>query len=655
MTSTRTKGKSTIVWLLMGLLLLGLGGFGVTSFSGNATSDLGRVGSTPVEADDYLRTLQADMQAFSAQTGQPVTAEMARQIGLTQSVQARLFAAAALEDEARRLGLSVGDEAVAREIREAPSFKGLTGQFDPARYQELLRSEGLTPAEFEHDVRMDQARLILQQAITGGVTAAPAIAEGIAAWILETRDIEWQELTDADLPEPIAPPDEATLKAWHEANGDRFTAPETKQITYAWLTPDMLVDSVELDEQALRALYEEQIATYRQPERRLVERLVYPDEAQAQDAKARLDAGQATFEQLANERGLELADIDLGEVTEQELGAAGAPVFALDQPAVVGPVMTDLGPALFSMNAILEAVDVPFEQAAEELRAEAALDAARRQIDDQLSGFEDLLAGGASLEDMAGETPMQLGEIAWSAEMDETQDSIAAYPAFRERAAALTDKDFPELHQLDDGGVFALRLDGVTPPAVIPFDEVRDAVLADWTAAERIRRLEAVAEERRLVLLAQADATAPSAPDAAPAETSGSPTAPPAATAATAADGTGAAPGARPQLVSATGILRDGVIDAAAPAVVTAAFDMDEPGEAEVVTAGDRVFLVRLAAVHAPDLTGDAAQQTVSAVADRVAASLQGDLFEYHTRAVQAENGVELNAAALAAANASLQ
>ena len=39
MTSLRTKGKSTVVWLLMGMVLLGLGGFGITNFSGTSTAD----------------------------------------------------------------------------------------------------------------------------------------------------------------------------------------------------------------------------------------------------------------------------------------------------------------------------------------------------------------------------------------------------------------------------------------------------------------------------------------------------------------------------------------------------------------------------------------------------------------------------------------
>src|SRR5690606_31770228 len=219
---------------------------------------------------------------------------------------------------------------------------------------------------------------------------------------------------------------------------------------------------------------------------------------------------EVSFEQLAAERGLTLTDIDLGERSESELGAAGAAVFALDQPGVVGPLPTDLGPALFSMNAILDPVDVPFEQAVPELRGEAAADRARRVIEEQAHALEDLLAGGASLEDLAAETDMELGEIEFSAETP--SQGIAAYEAFRERAAAVTEGEFLQLHELDDGGVFALRLDELIEPELIPFEQVRELVLADWTAAETRRELKIRAEERELVLESVANGHLPTAP-----------------------------------------------------------------------------------------------------------------------------------------------
>ncbi|AXC49796.1 peptidylprolyl isomerase [Paracoccus suum] len=609
------RGKSAINWILMGFILLGLGGWGVSNFTGPSQGSIGAVGSTEIKAADYARALQAEMRSIQSQTGQPMTAETARAMGLPQSVQQRLITASALEEEARQMGLSVGDRRVADQIMAAPAFQGIGG-FDRARYADTLRNEQLSEPQFERDVRMDEARLLLQRAVTGA-TAAPAGAVAqTTRWLTETRDLTWSEVTADQLDGPVTAPDDATLQAWHQANASRFTKPETRHISYAWLTPEMLENSVQLDETALRQLYEERKDEFQQPERRMVDRLVYPDQATAEAAKARLDKGEVDFDALVAERGLTRQAIDLGEVTQAQLGAAGAAVFATEGNGVVGPVPTDLGPALFSVNAILDPVNVGFEAAQTELRAEAALDKAKRDIEGQSAAINDLLAGGASLDDLAKETPMKRGEIDWQEGETPAAGSIATYPAFRTRVETLTDKDYPELFELDDGGIFAMTLTKVTPAAVIPFDQVRDRVLADWTTTETHKRLLALADKQRLSAEAEA----------------------------------GQAAGTK-----APGLGRDGAIDGAPAAVVTEGFALKEAGDGAVVDADGRVFIVTLDAVHEADPKADQTVQVASAVSKRQTQTLAEDYFDFYTRALVDEFGLHLNQQAAAAVDARMQ
>lgn len=640
----RGKGKQTIVWVLMGMLVLGLGGFGVGNFSGG-TADVGAVGDVEISSQDYARALSAQKQEFAAQTGKQLSPAEAKAFGLDQAALSRLFVAAALEAEANRLGVSVGDKAVAEQITGAAAFKGLDGKFDRARYADVLKREGLREPEFEHDLRMDEARMILQRAALAGVTAPDPVTERALGWLLETRDIHWRELTAADLPAPIAAPDEATLEAWHKANADRFTAPETRKITYVWLTPEMLEDKVQVDEQALRDLYQSRIAEYRQPERRMVERLVFPTEAAAEAARAALDKGETSFEKLAAERGLALSDIDLGEVTQAQLGAAGDAVFALDQPGIAGPASSDLGPALYSMNAILEPVNVPFEEAAPDLRVEAALDRARRQIESETGDLSDQIAGGATLEDLGKQGPMQLGQIDWTGKNEATPDSIAAYPEFRAEAARITDKSFPELVTTEDGSIFALRLDQVVPPTLEPFEQVRDRVAADWTQNETKRQLLALGEEMKVATDAASD------PVVSPLPAATTPVAQ--AVGATEAPQPVPAPLQAPAKgTPVTGLARGGFIQGVPQAVVAEAFQIGKPGSGEVVEAENRVFLVTLDQIHTARTTGDEAAQMRTGIQNRLADSLRQDVFDYFARAVQAQAGATVNQTAVDAVNA---
>lgn len=489
---TASKGVSqTAIWGILILLVLGLGGFGAVSFSGNVRS-IGKVGDTPIPVSRYQAQLRQDLATLRQRAGLNLGIAEAQAFGLDQAALSKVVTQVALENEAARAGISVGDAEVQAQLMELGDFRSFDGKFDPTAYRETLKRAGLSVAGFEAEIRAGAARTLLLEGVGHGAAMPAAMTDAIYHWAGERRSFVWAELTASDLAEPVREPAETDLKAWYDAHPDAYTLPEARAITYAWITPTMLVDKVEIDEDALRKLYSERAAEYLQPERRLVERLVFGTEDEAAAARAAIEAGSTDFEKLATERGLTLDDINLDEVTKDQLGPAGDAVFALAEPGIAGPVMTDLGPALFRVNAILEAHETPFEEARDELKDSYATTRAARMISDMREEVNDALAGGATLEDLAKETPMEVGTLEYSADVSE---GIAGYAAFRTAAAAASTDDFPTAIELDDGGLFALRLDSIIPPRLQDFDAVRERVIADWEAAETTAALEKLADE----------------------------------------------------------------------------------------------------------------------------------------------------------------
>lgn len=608
------KGKTSqfFVWILLGLLIVGLAGFGATNFGGNLRS-VGQVGETEIELDRYARELQQELRALQAQAGRAIPLAEAQQLGIDQSVLQRIVAQTALENEAASLGVSVGDEVVSQEILSIPTFRGLDGAFDREAYQFTLEQSGLSIAEFEERIRAETASQILTGALIGGVTTPELFTDTLYAYAREERDITWARLTALDLPEPLRSPTEADLAAHHDENADLFTLPETKAITFAWLTPDMLIDAIEVDEAALREMYDDRIDEFVQPERRLVERLVFGTEAEAAEAKAALDAGETSFDALVAGRGLTLADIDLGDVSQAELDAAGAAVFALSEPGVVGPAQSSLGPALFRMNAILNAQETTFEEARDELSRAIAADRARRIIADSITDIDDLLAGGFTLEELADETEMELGQIDWRTDVAE---GIAAYQDFRLAAAELSEDAFPEVLDLDDGGIFAMRLDETRPPALQPLDEVRTDVTANWQIAETTRLLAVEAGRIAADLNSGAEMA-----------------------------------GIGLRLEVDRGLTRDAFILATPAEFIPRVFEM-EIDRVEVIEDAGQVFVVRLDAVRTPDPDAPEAQALKAAFAEETAQGLATDLLGAFSAAATAEAGVTIDRAAINAVHA---
>ena len=491
MASGKGSGTKMVVWGILGLLILGLGGFGTANFGGGVTR-VAAVGDEEISVNDYANALQSQISAIEAQTGQAFSVTQAENFGLSQQVLDQLLSQAALDAETARVGLSVGDDAVRRELLAIDAFKGVDGKFDTSAYKDLLARNNMTDKGFESDLRKDAARAILTGALATGITMPPSYGQVVVDWLGERRTISVATL-GAEALETGAPiASEADIQSWYDAHPEAYTAPEARRITYAWLTPAMIMDQVDIDEEALRQLYQENIDSYVQPERRLVERLVFNSEEEAQAAADRIASGETTFDEEVAARGLDLIDADMGDVSQDDLSAeAGPAVFALEGTGEVGPVMSDLGPALYRVNGTLAGSEVSFEEARDELAAVMSTDAAARLISGLLEEFDNDLAEGYTLEELADETEMELGTLDWTTE---SEGGIAAYTAFKEAAAQVTLDDYPEIIELSDGGVFALRLDAIVPATVKPLDEVREQVAADWEADALQQRLTERAE-----------------------------------------------------------------------------------------------------------------------------------------------------------------
>lgn len=607
------KASQTFVWIILGLLIVGLAGFGATSFTGGGSA-VARVGETEVTIDDYARALQTELRDVQARAGRSIPLSEARNFGLDQIVLSRLVGAAALEDQAAGAGVSVGDMRIAEEVQRTPAFLGIDGSFDPESYRFALEQNGLSVREYEESLRTDIASQIVRAGIAGGVEAPAPYVDTLLAFLREEREVTWAALTEADLADPVPDPTMADLEAFHSENAEAFTQPETKVLTVAALTPDMLLDGIDIDDATLRDVYDERRSEFETPERRLVERLVFSTEAAAADARAAIDAGTTTFEALVEERGLTLADVDLGDVRADDLGGAAEAVFGVDGPGLAGPAASNLGPALFRVNAILPATSVSFEDARDELFEELASERARRTILDEITPIDDLLAGGATLEELAAETDMELSSLDWR---PGEAEGLAGYEEIRRAAAEVAEGDFPELIELDDGGLAAIRLDEIRPPMLQPLAEIEDEVSTGWRVQELGFRLAARAREIAQAIEGGRDMAAFDL-----------------------------------DLQWDRDLIRTGFIEGAPASFIPTIFEM-EPGEVRVIEGPGEAVIARLEEVRAPNLDDPDTAQIRGLLEGQIAQSLSEDILIGFMTAARDSAGVDINQSAINAVHSS--
>ena len=613
-----TKKKSATsklaVWVIVGLLMFGMIGFGAASFNGTQRS-LGSVGDKTVSITSYSNALQSETNRFQEQLGRALTQQEIQTIGLDQQALNRVINTRALDQLVTNLGLSASDERVRAQVVEIPAFQGLDGQFDRVAYAEVLKRNNLKEADFETSLREDTARRLVQQAVLAGINMPSAYSQAITSYISETRDFSWARVTREDLVTGTPVATEADLVAYHTENPDQFTTPAAKTITYIWLTPDMMAETINISDEALQAAYDARSDEFIQLPSRLVERVIFSSQEEAQDAMEAIAEGAASFEQVVQDRGLTLQDVDLGDVTEAALGDAGAMVFGLTEPGVTGLADTDLGPALFRVNAILDGNVQTFKMVQDQLRTEAALDAAIGEIAAISEEVDDLLAGGATLEDVAAETQMELGTIDWHLA---TKDKISSYEEFQTAAAGVTVEDFPALATLSDNGLFAIRFEADVPAVLQPLEDLRDDVSDAW-----------VAQAMQQQLLALAEKIAPQVSLNAPLASFG--------------------------LIEniEDDMMRSDSVDGTPPTLLFNAFET-ALGSATVLEDSDGVIVLIPRVEHAADLNNSQVKSLQNILGDRINAALAKDIFEAFGNGAREAVDVNINQTTLRSVNSNL-
>ncbi|NOX73355.1 MAG: peptidylprolyl isomerase [Alphaproteobacteria bacterium] len=602
------KKNNMVIYALLGLLVISLTGFGVRSVGSGGSQAIASVGDQEVTVDEYVTVLRAQLRGISQQFGTNITLEQALSFGIDAQVMSTVLNTAALDGENARIGLSVGDERVKANLLATPAFQAMSGSFDKIAYESALAQANLTPSGYDASIRKDTARNLLQTAVVSGINADDAYGLALFNYLGETRNFSWAvvdaNLLDAPVPEPNA----AQIDEQYKAAPEAYTAPEIRNITYVLLTPDMLYDTIKVDDETLLGLYKDQDTRFNKPDRRIVDRLVFATEAEAQDALDQITSGSKIFGDIVATRGLTLADVDMGQVEEADLSdAAGKAVFLLSEPGVVGPVDSELGPALFRVNAVLAAQFTSFEDAKAVLKREYVADQARRVVQDDVTNIDDLLAGGVSLEDIAAETAMNVASLKYVAGDTGEPGDIIAYDTFRTTAEAAQTGDFPEVLMLSDGGIFALRLDSITPPALIPLDEVTDKVITDWKAAQTRRQVLALADSYKARL--GAGETFTDLGLVAKAEVD---------------------------------LRRDQQAENAPADLVTTVFEAD-PDAVQVIEDSAQVVLSQLTKITPFDPKAEASKTILANVAAQFSTQLGNDVIEAFTTALRDEAGITVN------------
>src|SRR4249919_3488299 len=290
----RGMRKASSNWLgkivmatVMGVLIVSFGIWGIADiFKGFGQSTLAKVGGTEISAEQFRQIYTDKLQQLGRQFGRPLTADQARAFGLDRQVLQQTIAEAALDEEARRMGLAQSQEETMRLIYSDPNFKGLGGAFDPARFQATIRQFGYTEQRYLAEQRRVGLRRQIANTVSAGIEPPKVLIDALTRFQNEQRSIEFIKL-DAAMAGTIDPPSPEALAAYFEDHKTQFRAPEYRKISFVVINPEEIGKWTEVSEEDAKKIFEQNRDKIGTPEKREVSQIVFPNEGEAQAARSR--------------------------------------------------------------------------------------------------------------------------------------------------------------------------------------------------------------------------------------------------------------------------------------------------------------------------------------------------------------------------------
>jgi len=485
--------------VVMGVLIVSFGIWGIADiFRGFGQSTLAKVGHIEISLNEFRQIYNDRLQQIGRQFGRPLTQEQARAFGFDRQVLQQTIAEAALDEKARQLGLGQSDAETMRVILADPNFKGMNGSFDPQRFQMIIRQFGYTEARYLADQKRVSLRRQLTNTITAGLTPSNTLIEALSRFQNEQRSVEYVKLGAAQAG-TIDPPSPETLAAYFEEHKTQFRAPEYRKIAFVTVTPEEIGKWSDVSDEDAKKLFEQRKDKLGTPEKRQVSQIVFPNMDEAQAARSRIASG-TSFDDIAKERKLADADVDLGLVTKSAIldPAIADAAFSLPSGEVSQPVQGRFGIALVKVGVIQPGIDPDYASVANDLKKEIAIERARNQVATLRDKMEDERGGGANVVEAA----QKLGLSAVTIDaVDRSGKTPAGQPAKIPPGLDVVSQAFNSDVGVDNdaisyrGGFVWYDVLGITPSRDRPLDEVKDQVEARWKDDQIASRLRTKATE----------------------------------------------------------------------------------------------------------------------------------------------------------------
>ncbi len=517
--SIRERLTGVLAFTILGILVIPFALVGVNSyFTSSGDNIVARVNETDISSTDFNQSFsnyRRRMQSIMGAAYDPVQFDklIVRREHLDNLIDQELITQAA-----QSLGLDVDDATLANEIRQIPAFQ-VEGQFNADVYQSRLLSQGMTPNQFQSEMRAQFVITELPKSIAESSFATSAEVKDLVGLLDQKRDFN-AVLVPADSAELVPEFSDDEITAWHDSHSSDYQSEEQVIIEYVELDAAFLPVGIPPEEDFLRSQFEAQEARFISPEQRQVSHILITVAADASEAE--IETARQTAEDLSRraQDGEDFAMLATENSQDQGSAADGGDLgwvesdvmvqafenamYELSMEAPISePVQTGFGWHVIQLRDIRESTGMSFEEARITLVREYEEDNAARAFLEQADRLVDLIyEDPTTLESAALVMDLQVevaGPFTRAGGVGVAANPEVAAAAFSD--LVLLQGSVSDPINLDENRLVMIKLREHLPVALKPFEEVRDEIIA--TLSDNLARDSANATANELLAALQ--------------------------------------------------------------------------------------------------------------------------------------------------------
>jgi peptidyl-prolyl cis-trans isomerase D len=524
------KNLKWILWFVVFVFVLLIfvdWGMGRGSSRGSMDGVAAKIGKATITEAQFVKEMRNTEQRFRSMYGEQFD-RLRDQLDIPTITMQSLIDRQLLLAQAATLGLEVSDKELLEEITSYPAFQRSDGQFvGDELYARILRSNQMSPEEFEEALRRDLVVGKLQQAMAAGIVISDAEVEREYQRRNDTASADLLFVgLDRGLERAVVTDDEA--RAYFDAHQDRFTHPDQWKLHYLLVDAFRLRRTVTVADAQVEEYYKSHLNEFAKDEQvRARHILIKPkslDDAGWREAQTRVrelavraQLPNADFPALARE----LSDDEGTKSSGGDLGWFGKgrmvkefedAVFSLQDGQVSGPVKSQFGYHVIKLEGRQPSGARPLEEVRSQVRDKLAEGLADAEGSRRATALKEKIDGGKlSSEEQwraLADDVVTSNVTPWFGK-GEPIPGLGRDPELLSEATAAKE-GFVGGPRRSGRGWVVYRVAQVRPEGTAPFEEAKDEARE---AAKRGKALEVVRAEleakRGSLLVADLEAQAP--------------------------------------------------------------------------------------------------------------------------------------------------